>query len=71
MEQDISANFLVLIYLRKLIGKAATVNGLFDYPWGSEFDDENNPINEIRSSYANYLKMKILMIVRTYEPWRK
>tara|TARA_B100000941_G_C28508014_1_gene558684 strand:- start:2604 stop:4055 length:1452 start_codon:yes stop_codon:yes gene_type:complete len=49
--------------------KAATVNGLFDYPWGSEFDDENNPINEIRSSYANYFENEDFNgLAEPYEP---
>ncbi|MAJ43333.1 MAG: hypothetical protein CMF96_01130 [Candidatus Marinimicrobia bacterium] len=49
--------------------KAAAGTGLFDYPWGFEFDDGNNPINEIKSSYANYFENEDLDgLFEPYEP---
>ena len=49
--------------------KAAGDEGLFDYPWGYEYDENDNPINEINSSHANYYSNEnINDLIEPYEP---
>lgn len=49
--------------------KASGGNGEFDYPWGFAFDENNNPINEINSSNANYANNEdVNNQIEPYEP---